>query len=220
VKVILYGATGMVGQGVLRECLADLEVEQVLAVGRSACGAEHPKLRELVRADLFEYAGIEDELAGYDACFFCLGVSAAGMSEEAYTKITYDLTLAVGQTLARLNPEMTFIYVSGLGTDSTQQGRSMWARVKGRTENDLLELPFKAAYMFRPGFIQPMHGIKSRTTSYRVLYAIATPLFPMLKALFPRQVTTTENVGVAMLHVAKHGHESSLLGNEAINACG
>jgi len=220
VKVILYGATGMVGQGVLRECLADPEVEQVLAVGRSACGVEHPKLRELVRADLFEYAGIEDELAGYDACFFCLGVSAAGMSEEAYTKITYDLTLAVGQTLARLNPEMSFIYVSGLGTDSTQQGRSMWARVKGRTENDLLGLPFKAAYMFRPGFIQPMHGIKSRTTSYRVLYAIATPLFPMLKALFPRQVTTTENVGVAMLHVAKHGHESSLLGNEAINACG
>jgi len=206
----------MVGQGVLRECLVDPEVEQVLALGRRVCGVENPKLREVVRPELFDYSDIEHELAGYDACFFCLGVSAAGMNEEQYTKITYELTLAAAKTLAKLNPNMTFIYVSGAGTDSTEQGRSMWARVKGKTENDLLKLPFKAAYMFRPALIQPMHGIKSRTTAYRVGYAIAAPLFPVLKALFPRYVTTTEDVGRAMLRVAKHGHPNSILENDAL----
>jgi len=204
----------MVGQGVLRECLVDPEVEQVLALGRRVCGVENPKLREIVRPELFDYSDIEHELAGYDACFFCLGVSAAGMNEEQYTKITYELTLAAAKTLARLNPNMTFIYVSGAGTDGTEQGRSMWARVKGKTENDLLKLPFKAAYMFRPALIQPMHGIKSRTTAYRVGYAIAAPLFPVLKALFPRYVTTTEEVGRAMLRVAKQGHPNSILEND------
>lgn len=213
-KVILYGATGMVGQGVLRECLVDPEVEQVLALGRRACGVENPKLLEIVRPELFDYSDIEHELAGYDACFFCLGVSAAGMNEEQYTKITYELTLAAAETLVKLNPNMTFIYVSGAGTDGTEQGRTMWARVKGKTENDLLKLPFKAAYMFRPALIQPMHGIKSRTTAYRVGYAIAAPLFPVLKALFPRYVTTTEDVGRAMLRVAKQGHPSSILEND------
>jgi uncharacterized protein YbjT (DUF2867 family) len=216
VKVILYGATGMVGQGVLRECLVDPEVEQVLALGRRACGVENPKLREIVRPELFDYSDIEHELTGYDACFFCLGVSAAGMNEEQYTKIAYELTLAAAETLAKLNPNMTFIYVSGAGTDGTEQGRSMWARVKGKTENDLLKLPFKAAYMFRPALIQPMHGIKSRTTAYRVGYAIAAPLFPVLKALFPRYVTTTEDVGRAMLRVAKQGHPNSILENDAL----
>ena len=206
----------MVGQGVLRECLADPEVEQVLALGRHACGVENPKLLEIVRPELFDYSDIEHELTGYDACFFCLGVSAAGMNEEQYTKITYELTLAAAKTLAKLNPKMTFIYVSGAGTDSTEQGRSMWARVKGKTENDLLKLPFKAAYMFRPALIQPMHGIKSRTTAYRVGYAIAAPLFPILKALFPRYVTTTEDVGRAMLRVAKQGHPNSILENDAL----
>ena len=215
-KVILYGATGMVGQGVLRECLVDPEVEQVLALGRLACGVENPKLLEIVRPELFDYSDIEHELAGYDACFFCLGVSAAGMNEEQYTKITYELTLAAAETLVKLNPNMTFIYVSGAGTDGTEQGRTMWARVKGKTENDLLKLPFKAAYMFRPALIQPMHGIKSRTTAYRVGYAIAAPLFPVLKALFPRYVTTTEDVGRAMLRVAKHGHPSSILENDSL----
>jgi len=214
VKVILYGATGMVGQGVLRECLVDPEVEQVLALGRRACGVENPKLLEIVRPELFDYSDIEHELAGYDACFFCLGVSAAGMNEEQYTKITYELTLAAAETLVKLNPNMTFIYVSGAGTDGTEQGRTMWARVKGKTENDLLKLPFKAAYMFRPALIQPMHGIKSRTTAYRVGYAIAAPLFPVLKALFPRYVTTTEDVGRAMLRVAKQGHPNSILEND------
>ena len=213
-KVILYGATGMVGQGVLRECLVDPEVEQVLALGRRACGVENPKLLEIVRPELFDYSDIEHELAGYDACFFCLGVSAAGMNEEQYTKIAYELTLAAAETLVKLNPNMTFIYVSGAGTDGTEQGRTMWARVKGKTENDLLKLPFKAAYMFRPALIQPMHGIKSRTTAYRVGYAIAAPLFPVLKALFPRYVTTTEDVGRAMLRVAKQGHPNSILEND------
>ena len=213
-KVILYGATGMVGPGVLRECLVDPEVEQVLALGRRACGVENPKLLEIVRPELFDYSDIEHELAGYDACFFCLGVSAAGMNEEQYTKIAYELTLAAAETLVKLNPNMTFIYVSGAGTDGTEQGRTMWARVKGKTENDLLKLPFKAAYMFRPALIQPMHGIKSRTTAYRVGYAIAAPLFPVLKALFPRYVTTTEDVGRAMLRVAKQGHPNSILEND------
>lgn len=217
-KIILFGATGMVGQGVLRECLADPEVENVLVIGRNSCGADDPKVREIVRDDLFEYGDIENMLAGYDACFFCLGVSAAGMSEDAYTKITYDLTLTVAQTLARINPRMTFIYVSGHGTDSTEQGRTMWARVKGKTENDLLKLPIESAYMFRPAFIQPMHGIRSRTKLYRILYAIAGPLFPMLNALFPRYVTTTEQVGRAMLAVAKQGHPTPIVENEAIRA--
>lgn len=219
-KVILFGATGMVGQGVLRECLADPEVERVLVIGRNACGVDDPKLDEIVRSDLFDYADVEALMRGYDACFFCLGVSAAGMSEERYTKITYDLTMATANTLARLNPKMTFIYVSGAGTDSSARGRIMWARVKGRTENELLQLPFESAYMFRPAFIQPMHGIQSRTKLYRVLYAIVGPLFPILNALFPKHVTTTEQVGRAMLEVAKRGHPTQVVENAAIRACG
>lgn len=219
-KVVLFGATGMVGQGVLRECLADPGIERVLVVGRNACGVGDPKLEEIVRPDLCDYSDVESQLSGYDACFFCLGVSAAGMNEEQYTKITYDLTMATAQTLAQLNPEMTFIYVSGAGTDSSEKGRAMWARVKGKTENDLLKLPFESAYMFRPAFIQPMHGIRSRTRLYRVLYAIAGPLFPLLSALFPKYVTTTEQVGRAMLAVAKRGHPTPVVENEVIRACG
>ncbi|MEM7437454.1 MAG: NAD(P)H-binding protein [Myxococcota bacterium] len=215
-KLILYGATGMVGQGVLRECLADSDVEHVLVIGRNSCGVDNPKLTEIVRTDLVDSTGIEEELSGNDACLFCLGVSAAGMSEERYTEITHDLTLAVARTLVQLNPSLTLIYVSGAGTDSSEKGRSMWARVKGKTENDLLALPFESAYMFRPAFIQPMHGIKSRTRIYRVLYAIAGPLFPVLNALFPKYVTTTEQVARAMLAVAKQGHSTPILENEAI----
>src|SRR5579864_1453935 len=175
-KVILFGATGMVGQGVLRECLRDPRVEAVLAVGRSATGQSHPKLSELVQQDLFAYSANEARLKGYDACFFCLGVSSAGMSEADYRHITYDLTLAAAETLVRLNPAMTFIYVSGAGTDSSERGSSMWARVKGATENALLRLPFKAAYMFRPGVIRPLHGIRSKTPLYRAFYMAAAPL--------------------------------------------
>jgi uncharacterized protein YbjT (DUF2867 family) len=217
-KVILFGATGMVGQGVLRECLQDPEVEQVLAVGRGSTGQQHEKLRELVHKSLEDYSAVEEALTGYDACFFCLGISSAGMTEEAYRKVTYDLALAAARTLVRLNPGMTFIFVSGAGTDRTGTGRSMWARVKGETENALLGLPFKAAYMFRPAYIQPMDGITSRTKLYRVLYAVMGPLYPVLKALLPKYVTTTRQVGRAMLQVARKGAPKSVLENEDINS--
>jgi uncharacterized protein YbjT (DUF2867 family) len=217
-KVILFGATGMVGQGVLRECLLDEGVEQVLAMGRSATGQPHAKLREVIHKDLLDYSSLEGELSGYDACFFCLGVSATGMSEQDYTRVTYDLTLAAARVLARLNPDMTFIYVSGAGTDSSEKGRAMWARVKGRTENALLQLPFKAKYMFRPGFIQPMHGIVSRTKLYRAIYTVMGPLYPVLKTLVPKYVTTTEQVGRAMLRVAREGAPKPLLENTDIHA--
>jgi uncharacterized protein YbjT (DUF2867 family) len=209
-KVILFGATGMVGQGVLRECLLATDVDAVLTVGRSATGQRNPKLRELVHANLADLSAIEGELAGYDACFFCLGVSSAGLDEAAYSRVTYDIALAAGQVLSRLNPSMTFIYVSGAGTDSTGRGRAMWARVKGRTENALLSLPFRA-YMFRPGLIQPMHGIRSRTRWYRLLYAAFRPLFGVARRLFPRSVSTTEQVGRAMLEVARKGAPRRIL---------
>ena len=215
-KVVLFGASGMVGQGVLRECLLDPRVERVLSVGRSTTGQQHPKLRELVHADFLDFSAIENDLAGYDACFFCLGVSSAGMSEADYRRVTYDFTLAAAQTLARLNPNMTFIYVSGAGTDSTERGRTMWARVKGATENALLRLPLKA-FMFRPALIQPMHGIRSKTTSYRVFYALTAPLLPLLKRL-PRYVTTTEQIGRAMIAIAEHGAPSPILESADINA--
>jgi uncharacterized protein YbjT (DUF2867 family) len=210
-KVILFGATGMVGQGALRECLLDPDVESVLAVGRSATGQQHPKLRELVHKDFTDFSAVEDQLAGYDACFFCLGVSSAGMSEQDYRRVTYDFTMAAARALAKRNPGMTFVYVSGMGTDSTARGRSMWARVKGETENALLAMPFKAAYMFRPAYIQPMHGITSRTGLYRVGIAVMAPLYPLWKALFPKYVTTTEQVGRAMLVAAKHGAPKRVL---------
>jgi len=217
-RVLIFGATGMVGQGVLRECLLDRDVERVLAVGRARTGQEHEKLRELVHADLFDLSTIEGELAGHDACFFCLGVSSAGMSEKDYARVTFDLTRAVASVLSRLNPRMTFVYVSGMGTDSSERGRTMWARVKGRTENALLALPFKASYMFRPAFIQPMHGIVSHTRLYRVLYSVAGPLYPMWRALFPAWVSTTEKVGRAMIEVARQGSPKRVLENADINA--
>jgi uncharacterized protein YbjT (DUF2867 family) len=217
-KIILFGATGMVGQGVLRECLRDAEIESVLAVGRTATGVTHAKLREIVRADLFHYADVEGQLRGYDACFFCLGVSSAGMTEANYRHLTYDLTLAAAETLAKLNPGMTFIYVSGMGTDSSERGRVMWARVKGATENALLRLPFAAAYMFRPGVIQPMHGEKSKTKLYRVMYLLTGFVIPLLLRVFPKYVTTTERIGSAMIEVAKHGAPKKLLETRDINA--
>ena len=216
-KVILLGATGMVGQGVLRECLLDSGVEQVLVIGRSATGQQHTKLQEIVRSDLFDLSPIENRLSGFDACFFCLGVSAAGMSEQDYRRLTYELTISVATTLARLNPGMTFIYVSGTGTDSSESSRMMWARVKGKTENDLLKMPFRAAYMFRPGYIQPLHGIRTKTKWYGALYAMMGPLYPILKRLLPNYVTTTECVGRAMLNVARHGAPKHFLENQDIN---
>lgn len=217
-KVIIFGATGMVGQGALLECLADPQVERVLIVTRRPSGQRHEKLREVVHGDFLDYSAIEDQLRGYDACFFCLGVSAAGMNEEQYRRVTYDVTLAAAQTLARLNPALCFVYVSGAGTDSTERGRAMWARVKGKTENDLLALPFRASYMFRPGFIQPLKGVTSGTRLYRVVYAVLGPLYPLLKALAPRLVTTSENVGKAMICVSAAGYKQPILENADINA--
>jgi uncharacterized protein YbjT (DUF2867 family) len=210
-NVLILGATGMVGQGVMRECLLDGGVARVVTLGRRATGAANSKVRELVHADLFHLAPIERELAGLDACFYCLGATAAGKSEAEYARINHDMTLAVAETLARVDPDMTFIYVSGMGTDSTERGRTMWARVKGRTENALLRLPFRAAYMLRPGIILPMHGIKSRTTLYRVFYSLMTPLYPALRALFPRAITTTEQLGQVMLRLARSGYSKPVL---------
>ena len=201
----------MVGQGVLRECLLDPQVRLVTTIGRSATGVIDPKLKEIVHADLWNYSAIETRLTGFDACFFCLGVSSAGMSEADYDRVTYGITMAAAETLSRLNPRMTFIFVSGAGTDSSEKGKTMWARIKGKTENALQRLHFKAAYMFRPGVIQPLHGIKSKTAIYRVGYSILGPLMPLLRRLFPRQITTTEELGRAMLAVAKNGAPKKVL---------
>ena len=209
-KVLLFGATGMVGQGVLRECLLDPSVEHVQLVGRTTTGLHHPKLHETLHPDLSQYGDIEAGLAGFDACFFCLGVSSAGMKEPEYERITYGITMAAAETLSRLNPRMTFVYVSGAGTDSSEHGRSMWARVKGRTENALLGLPF-SAYMFRPGMIQPMHGERPKAAFYRVFYGIAKVLLPVLRSAFPNQVVTTEEVGRAMIAVARTGYPKHTL---------
>lgn len=216
-KVILFGATGMVGQGVLRECLLDADVERVLAIGRSPTGQRHAKLREIVHRDFLDYSAIESELTGYDACFFCLGVSSVGMNEERYRHLTYDITLAAARTLARLNPQMVFVYVTGRGTDSTERGSLMWARVKGKTENDLLKLPFKAAYMFRPAGIQPLHGIRSKTGWVQAIYVGTAPLLSLLNRVAPKYMTTTEQVGRAMIRVARDGFPRPVLESEDIN---
>ncbi len=217
-KVILFGATGMVGQGVLRECMLDPSVDCILSVGRSGAGIDHPKFREIIHRDLMSYSAIEPQLTGFDACFFCLGVSSAGMRPEEYERITYGITLAAAETLARLNPPMTFVYVSGAGTDSSEQGRSAWARVKGRTENAILRLPFKAAYMFRPGFIEPKAGIRSKTAVYRLLYTLIRPVTPLLRLAFPNFILTTEQLGRAMIAVAQGAESKRILESRDILA--
>jgi uncharacterized protein YbjT (DUF2867 family) len=217
-NVMLFGATGMVGQGVMRECLLDPEVYLLQTVGRTATGTQHRKLRETVHNDLWHYESLEAQLSGFDACFFCLGVTSSGMTEENYQRVTYGITLAAAEALSRLNPQMTFIYVSGSGTDTSERGRSMWARVKGKTENALLRLSFKGAYMFRPGIIQPLHGIKSSTPLYNVFYTLGKPLLPLLRLVIPDQILTTEQVGRAMLAVAKHGFPKQILEIKDIQA--
>ena len=210
-KVILFGATGMVGQGVLRECLLDAGVTEVLSVGRSPSGQKHDKLREFLRKDLFEV----EQLEGYDACFFCLGVSSAGMSEADYTHLTYDLTLAWAQALARRNPALTFIYVSGKGTG----GKSMWAQVKGRTEKALLAL-FKSAYMFRLAGLRGVHGEVSKARATRIAYSILSPLLPLARALAPGLVLTTEELGRAMIRAAREGAPKRVLESKDLLALG
>ena len=214
---LIFGATGMVGQGVLRECLRDPGVRRVLAVGRSPTGQTHEKLRDLVVPDLMDLSAVERQLTGFDACFYAIGVTSAGRDEAEYTRLTYDLTMAVARTLIRLNPGMTFLFVSGLGADSTERGRAMWARVKGRTENALLGLPFRGAFMFRPGLIQPLDGIRSRTRWYRVFYRVMAPFGRFLVARFPGSVTTTAQLGRAMLAVARRGYDQPILHSRDIN---
>jgi len=216
-KVMLFGATGMVGQGVLRECLRDPDVECVLAVGRSPTGQHDAKFDELIHDNFLDYSAVESRLSGYDACFFCLGVTSVGLTEERYRHLTYDITMAAATTLAKLNPQMVFVYVTGRGTDSTEQGRLMWARVKGKTENDLLKLPFKAAYMFRPAGIQPLHGVRSKTAWYQAAYTVAAPLLTLLNRIAPNYMTTTEQVGRAMIAVARNGYPKPVLESEDIN---
>jgi len=216
-NVLLFGATGMVGQGVLLECLRNPTVELVMTIGRTPTGVRDKKLREIAHRDLLDYAGMEESLTGFDACFFCLGVSSSGMKEADYERVTYGFTMAAGEILSRVNKGMKFIYVSGAGTDSSERGRIMWARVKGRTENALLRLPLEA-YMFRPGVIEPMDGIKSRTPSYRAIYAVARPLLPLLRRALPNQVVSTRDIGVAMLNVARLGYATRVLETKDIRA--
>lgn len=212
-KVIVYGASGMVGQGVLRECLLDPEITRVLVVGRRSLGRQHGKLSEIVLPDLADQSTVD--FTGYDACFFCLGVSSAGMSEDAYRHVTYDMTMAAANPLHEANPDACFIYVSGVGTDSTEQGRTMWARVKGKTENDLLKL-FPNAYMFRPGVIEPTHGATSSTTVYRIGYTLLRPVFPLIRRM--KSVTSTDRIGKAMIALARHGGDRRILYPRDINA--
>jgi uncharacterized protein YbjT (DUF2867 family) len=218
-NVLLFGSSGMVGQGALRECLIDPRVVQLVTVVRRSSGNGHPKLREIVLENLIAIDRIENELEleAIDATMFCVGVSSAGLAEDEYTRLTYDLTMRVATLISRLFPKSTFMYVSGAGADSSERGRFMWARVKGRTENAIRNLPFQATYMFRPGAIQPLHGIRSKTFWYRVIYAATGPLYPVLLRLFPGAVTTTEQLGRAMIEVAARGYERPILETSDIN---
>jgi uncharacterized protein YbjT (DUF2867 family) len=209
-NVLIFGATGMIGQGALRECLLDPQVQLVQTIGRTATGQQNPKLREIAHQDLWNYAPLAEKLTNFDACFFCLGIASSGMSEHDYAHIPYGITLAAAEALVRLNPKMTFIYVSGAGTDTSEKGRMMWARVKGKTENALLRMPF-AAYMFRPGFIEPAHGERSRTKLYRTLYNLAKPLLPAIRRAFPNQILTTEQIARAMLNLTRRPYSKRIL---------
>ena len=207
IKAIITGVTGMVGEGVLNECLQHPDVESVLVINRKPWGLKHKKLLEIILEDFFDLSPIENHLAGYNACYFCAGVSSIGKKEEEYKRITYGLTINFAKTLLKLNPEMTFCYVSGVGTDSTEKGGSMWARVKGKTENDLLKLGFKDAYMFRPGYIQPTKGLKN---AYKI-YKFFTLFYPVLKKFFPKYVVSLEELGLAMINVTLFGSKKKVL---------
>jgi hypothetical protein len=207
IKAIIFGATGMVGEGVLHETLKYSAVESVLVINRRPCGREHEKLTEIIHHDFNNISKIEKHLAGYNVCFFCMGVSSIGMKEEDYRRITYDITMHIAKTLVKINPEMTFCYVSGAGTDSTEKGRIMWARIKGKTENDLMKLSFKSSYMFRPGYIQPTAGLKN---AYKI-YKIFSPFYPILNTIFPNYVCTLEQLGRAMIHSVMNGWDVRVL---------
>lgn len=217
-RILIFGASGMVGQGVLRECLLDARVTEIVAAVRSPLGRRDPKLREIVVPDMFGLADVADRLAGFDACFFCLGVSSIGMSEADYTRLTYDLTLSVAGVLAARSPAMVFIYVTGAGT--RRDGRQMWSRVKARTEDALGALAFRAAYFFRPGLIQPLHGVASKTGWVGAIYAVMRPFSPLLVKLLPGFATTSERVGRAMINVAAAGYPVPVLESADINIAG
>jgi len=217
-RAIVFGASGMVGQGVLRECLLDPGVEAVLSVGRSKTGRQDPKLSEIVHADIARLEPIEEQLRGYDSCFYCLGVTSIGTAEVDYRRITYDYAVGAARTLAAVNPQMTFVFVSGMGTDSSEKGNVMWARVKGATENALLRMPFKDAYMFRPGFIQPLHGVPSKTALYRIPYMMLSPVLSLLPKFLPKFATTSEILGRAMIKAARQGAPKKILESADINA--
>jgi nucleoside-diphosphate-sugar epimerase len=207
IKAIITGSTGMVGEGVLHVCLNSPDVEEVLVINRRPCEVTHSKLKEIIHRNISDLTTIEDQLSGYNACYFCAGVSSVGKNEDEYRRITYDLTVNFAETLAKLNEDMVFNYVSGVGTDSSENGKSMWARVKGKTENDLLKLPFKDAYMFRPGYIQPIPGLKNTYTVYKFI----APLYPFLKLIASKYVTTLKEVGEAMINSVLTGSEKKVL---------
>jgi hypothetical protein len=206
-RVIVTGSTGMVGEGVLHECLLHPDIESVLVINRKMCEVKHEKLKEIIHKDFSNLSSIEDQLGGYNACYFCTGVSSVGKKEDEYKHITYDLTMSFAKTLVNLNPDMTFCYVSGAGTDSTESGRSMWASVKGKTENDLIKLGFKAAYAFRPGYIHPTKGLKNTYKMYKVL----APIYPIIKPIFSKYVTTLKEIGLAMINVTLYGASKQIL---------
>lgn len=219
-RILLFGATGMIGQAALRECLLADDVSEVVAIGRTPTGLVHARLTELRHDDLWHCEAVQHRLGGFDACFFCIGRTSSGLNEAQYTHFTFDMTLAVAQLLAPLNHAMTFVYVSGAGADSSEQGRSMWARVRGRTENALQRLPFKAAYAIRPGVIQPLHGIRSRTAAYRWFYTLAAPLLPLVRRLMPNSVLSTDIVARALLTLARSGWPRPVLEVADIAAAG
>ncbi|GKU79017.1 NAD-dependent epimerase/dehydratase family protein [Paenibacillus sp. L3-i20] len=213
IRAIITGVTGMVGEGVLHECLQHADVEHVLVINRKPCGVSHPKLTEIIHKDFFDLSAIKSQLSNYNACYFCLGVSSVGLKEEEYSRLSFNLTVHMAEVLAGLNSDMVFCYVSGMGTDSTELGKRMWARVKGKTENHLMQLPFKKAYMFRPAYINPIKGLKNTHKSY---YAFMW-LFPILRRLFPNVTVSLEELGIAMIHTVTKGYDQSILESKDIS---
>jgi uncharacterized protein YbjT (DUF2867 family) len=209
-NVIITGATGMVGEGVLHECLQHSGVENVLVITRRSTGYSHPKLKEIIHRDFSNMTDLKDQLKGYNACYFCLGVTSMGKKETEYRKLTYTLTLNFATILADLNHNMTFCYISGAGTDSTEKGRIMWARVKGKTENDLMKLPFKAVFNFRPAFIKPFLPLKPDQTFYKT-YRYTSWLFPVIQVLAPNYIIKLEDLALAMIHSSLSGYSKNIL---------
>lgn len=217
-KILIFGSTGMIGQGALRECLLDTGVSRVVTIVRKPSGQSHARLTEVVVPDLASFSPAQHGLQGFDACFFAIGVTAAGLSEDAYSKVTLDIPVAVAKALLPHNPAMTFVFVSGKGADGTGSGRVMWARVKGRAEMALLQMAFQAVYVLRPGLVRPLHGARSRTAWYRVFYAALAWLLPMLQRVYPNGITTTEQIGRAVLRLAREGYGRQVLESRDINS--